>query len=190
MERESDRVFAQLRRALRAEIVHEFMLDRPTASVVSGRLPTGVVGFEEAAKSFAGDRIGSRPNDHTWELRVWAREVMRPIRLCFKPEDMRGWIVMGLRLGTVPLLLDATPIDATAFPPLPEWVENPTAEGTAALAALFPIENLKAWTANPGIQIALTITTRDPELGKITEPTDPRLPRPWLLVQLPPADRG
>jgi len=203
-ERESDRLLGQLRRTLRAELMHEFMLDREPARQAP-LLGSCVLGFDPPAFH----RNYDAPDTWSLSYRTNVQQVMRPYRLCIDPPG--DWLVCDARVGTLPLAGNAAPVSATAFAPLPSWMSDfdidmaglrrmDDAAFQARLSALreamakVPITNIALVTAHPGVQVSVRLTLapssvhaeefrqRGAEL--VLHQLDPRMPRVWCLAHV------
>lgn len=179
MERESDRLLAQLRRQLRAELMHEFMLKPGVGGAPTSALPTIIVGLEP--KDSRVKEVEVQPGGTIVSVMMLQR-ICRPYRLVIEPADAEGWEVSGARMGTVALFETERPVPASAFRPLPHWIEDPSGIAPETLAQLMretPLENVRRLTGMPGLQISLSLW-RSPDARPAKQP------RHWMLAHVPP----
>lgn len=190
--RESDRLLGELRRQLRAELMHEFLIKDGGQGQPSTRLPVATVGLDATARTFEDLRTPLNHEDLVCQLIAVPQQICKPFRFCVDPADAENVDILGVRIGTVPCFLSGVPVPATAFPPLPAWMLEPDGiEGTIAIAAVrdAPIENLgRLVTANPGVQISVEYRYRDREqlAKRWAHGLHPLKPlRAWVLAYMP-----
>jgi hypothetical protein len=191
--RESDRLLGELRRQLRAELMHEFLLKDGGAGQASTRLPVTTLGLAATAatfdrlRGFTGPSATTLDEKDAFELIGMPQTVCKPFRLCIHPEDAADVEVFEVRLGAMSLLMSNMPIPAEAFPPLPAWMlEHEVPQISAVRDA--PIENVHTHTALPGLQVSVRYRYRADAIPTVGKRLPLRPIRAWFLVYSAPSD--
>lgn len=180
---ESDRLLAELRTVLRAELMQEFRIG-PAPMRRWALLPANEVTELPSVSSLELVRL---------RYRAQAQLPARIVRLCIEQEHARHWTVEHMSLGCEPLTLAAGELSATAFPPVPKWLvegspdelmrslarvgegREDLAETVRALLEAFPVQNVPPMTAQPGLELGLTMRAAAASTR----------PGVWFLCELP-----